>query len=103
LTETALLRIHQEIVSALGDISCVSIVMLDLSLAFDVIDHDILIGHMEHSYGIYQYWLGLDRTYLAVLSRLQLVKQFPAFFSYGLEFPMVCDGTTSLLHVFKTY
>jgi hypothetical protein len=34
-----------------------------------------------------QHWLGLDHTYLAILSRLQLVKQFPAFFIYGLEFP----------------
>jgi hypothetical protein len=52
LTETALLRVHHDIVSALDENSCVALVMLDLSAAFDVIDHDILIGRMEHSYGI---------------------------------------------------
>jgi hypothetical protein len=84
-TETALLRVHHDIVSALDENSCVALVMLDLSAAFDVIDHDILIGRMEHSYGISGSALAWFRSYLS--GRTQQVKQFPAFFSYGLEFP----------------
>jgi hypothetical protein len=51
-TETALLRVYQDIAAALDSNSCVVLVMLDLSAAFDVIDHPILLKRLEHSYGI---------------------------------------------------
>jgi hypothetical protein len=38
-TETALLRVHHDIVYALDNNQCAVLVMLDLSAAFDVIDH----------------------------------------------------------------
>ena len=41
-TETALLRVHHDITSALDNNSCTILVMLDLSAAFDVVDHKIL-------------------------------------------------------------
>lgn len=51
-TETALLRVHHDIASALDNNCSAVLVMLDLSAAFDVIDHPILIQRLEHSYGI---------------------------------------------------
>ena len=51
-TETALLRVHQDIAAALDNNSCVVLIMLDLSAAFDVIDHPILLKRLEHSFGI---------------------------------------------------
>ena len=39
LTETALLRVHHDIAYALDNNQCAVLVMLDLSAAFDVIDH----------------------------------------------------------------
>ena len=51
-TETALLRVHHDITSALDNNSCAVLVMLDLSAAFDVIDHKILFQRLEYSYGI---------------------------------------------------
>ncbi|WAR30896.1 hypothetical protein MAR_033438 [Mya arenaria] len=50
--EAALLRVHQDIAAALDNNSCVVLIMLDLSAAFDVIDHPILLKRLEHAYGI---------------------------------------------------
>ena len=51
-TETALLRVHHDIALALDNNSCAVLVMLDLSAAFDVIDHPILMERLQYSYGI---------------------------------------------------
>ena len=51
-TETALLRVHHDITSALDNNSCAVLVMLDLSATFDVIDHKIRFQRLEYSYGI---------------------------------------------------
>lgn len=51
-TETALLKVHHDIVTALDSNSCAVLLMLDLSAAFDVIDHSILVKRLKFSYGI---------------------------------------------------
>jgi hypothetical protein len=51
-TETALLRVHHDITCALDKNRCAVLVMLDLSAAFDVIDHTILRKRLEYSFGI---------------------------------------------------
>jgi hypothetical protein len=51
-TETSLLRVHHDITSALDKGSSVVLLMLDLSAAFDVNDHNILINRLELSFGI---------------------------------------------------
>jgi hypothetical protein len=51
-TETALLRVHHDIATALDNNSCSILVMLDLSAAFDVIDHGILYQQLEYTFGI---------------------------------------------------
>ena len=51
-TETALLRVKNYIAAAL-DRKCTTIfVMLDLSCAFDTVDHELLITRLDHSFGI---------------------------------------------------
>lgn len=50
-TETALTRIHNDILLAIDDNSCVILVLLDLSAAFDTVDYDILLGRLEHRFG----------------------------------------------------
>lgn len=42
-TETALLKVHHDIVTALDSNSCAALLMLDLSEAFDVFDHSMLV------------------------------------------------------------
>lgn len=51
-TETALFTVHHDIVSVLDSNSCAVLSMLDLSLAFNVIDHSILVKRLKFSYGI---------------------------------------------------
>ena len=51
-TETALLRIHNDLVAAIdkGDIG--ALILLDLSAAFDTVDHSVLVEVMRERFGI---------------------------------------------------
>jgi len=51
-TETALLNVHHDIAEALDRKCMAALVLLDLSAAFDVIDHKILQTRLEHSFGV---------------------------------------------------
>lgn len=64
-TETALLRVHHDITLALDNNSCAVLVMLDLSAAFDVIDHPILMERLQYSYGITGQALTWINSYLS--------------------------------------
>ena len=51
-TDTALLKVHSDIAEALDEGSMTALIMLDLSAAFDVIDHLILLNPLELSFEI---------------------------------------------------
>ena len=51
-TETATLKIASDIFDAMDDHHVTILVLLDLSTAFDTLDHDILIHQLNYSYGI---------------------------------------------------
>ena len=51
-TETALLKVQNDIAAALDRRSMAVLILLDLSAAFDVIDHTILLNRLEYSFGI---------------------------------------------------
>ena len=51
-TETALTRLHNDILGAIDGGECVILVLLDLSAALDTVDHDILITKLKHRFGI---------------------------------------------------
>ncbi|CAC5379890.1 CA [Mytilus coruscus] len=63
-TETALLRGHHDIVLALDNNCYAILVVLDLSAAFDTINHPILINRLEYSSGITGSALSWMRSYL---------------------------------------
>jgi exonuclease III len=51
-TETALLRVHSDILTALDNKKCVLLVLLDLSAAFDTIDHHVLLSRLKSVTGL---------------------------------------------------
>ena len=51
-TETALLKVTNDILLSLDKRQCVFLVLLDLSAAFDTIDHDVFLARLSEEYGI---------------------------------------------------
>ena len=51
-TETALLRVKNDILRSIDDHKAVALVLLDLYAAFDTVDHTILIQRLEQVFGL---------------------------------------------------
>ena len=51
-TETALLKIQNDIATSMDKGAAVGLVLLDLSAAFNTIDHSILFNCLQHWYSI---------------------------------------------------
>ena len=76
----ALIDLHDKISSALDNGELAVGVFLDLSKAFDTVDHSILFDKLEH-YGIRGLALKLIKSYFS--NRLQFVEiQRSCFFTY---------------------
>ena len=63
-TETALLKVQTDLLSALHKGSVAVLLMLDLSAAFDIIDHNILLQRFENMFGITDDALAWFKSYL---------------------------------------
>ena len=51
-TETALVKVQNDILTSIDQHAIVKLTLLDLSAAFDTIDHDVLFSRMESILGI---------------------------------------------------
>ncbi len=51
-TETALIKVQNDILCALDNGNCVILIMLDLSAAFNMVDHKILLSRLSSRFGI---------------------------------------------------
>ena len=51
-TETALLKVTNDILLSLDERKCVLLVLLDISAAFDTIDHNVFLARLTNEYGI---------------------------------------------------
>ena len=71
-TETALLRVFNDLLNGIDTGNICVINLLDLSAAFDTIDHDILLSRLEMSFGISGTALSWFKSYLS--GRKQKVK-----------------------------
>ena len=72
-TETATLRVHNDIQCALGENKCILVVMLDLSAAFDTVDHQLMLSTLE-SLGISGTALEWFKSYLTQRSQCINIK-----------------------------
>ena len=63
-TETALVKVHNDIVSAIDNQSYIILLLLDLSAAFDIVDHKILPQRLSCLFGINGKALRWFKSYL---------------------------------------
>ena len=63
-TETALLKIHNDILSSMDDGRVTALTLLDLSAAFDTIDHSILLRRLGNWFGVKEKALDWFKSYL---------------------------------------
>ncbi len=64
-TETALLKVHNDILLALDSDQSVVLILLDLTAAFDTIDHAILLQRLTDRYGVKGLVLKWIKSYLS--------------------------------------
>ena len=58
------MRVTNDILRAIDDNSSAMLLLLDLSSAFDTVDHSILLNRLEHRFGIKDTALNWFRSYL---------------------------------------
>ena len=109
-TESALLNIHNNILLNMAKRSVTALTLLDLSTAFDIIDHTILLDRLNVYYGISELALGWFKSYMSV--RTHLVKvgstlSHPAALQYGVPqgsvlgpilFSLCTNPMSSIIH-----
>ena len=71
-TETALVRVNNDILVALDNHQSVILLLLDLSAAFDTVDHRILLERLSHRFGMCGLALSWFKSYLS--NRFQFVE-----------------------------
>ena len=77
-TETALLKVQNDILCAIDDNKCVALLLLDMSSAFDTVDHRLLLDRLCNRFGF----------------RGQVLKWFESYLHNRMQFVMT-DGVKS--------
>jgi hypothetical protein len=86
-TETAVLRVQNDILRAIDDGNCVFLVLLDLSAAFDTVSHNIVLKRLSSRYGVKGNAIQWIESYLTSRSQTVFVSgrySEPAVLRYGV-------------------
>ena len=86
-TETALLRISNDILREMDKNQCVFLILLDLSAAFDTIDHEILLNRLDKYYnlkGTVIKWLTSYLHNRQQCVKIRNTKSEPAMITHGV-------------------
>ena len=70
-TESALVRVHNDILRAIDNGGCVILLLLDLSAAFDTVNHYILLSRLRDRFGVSGTALAWFQLYLS--ARIQFI------------------------------
>jgi hypothetical protein len=73
-TETALVRVHNDIITAIDKGQAVILVLLDLSAAFDTVDHTILLSRLRDKFGVTGTALQWFNSYLSNRSQSVVIE-----------------------------
>ena len=73
-TETALVKIHSDIMLNMDRQKCTLLVLLDLSAAFDTVEHEMLLNRLQQDFGITGTALTWLSSYLSLRTQQILVQ-----------------------------
>ena len=85
--ETTLIRVYNDIITTLGKGNGSFSVLLDLSVAFDIIDHDNLFRHLEKYVGIRGSGLHLIKSYFSECTKRVMIDGILSDFA-----SLICGG-----------
>ena len=111
-TETALIKVFNDLACSLDQKNVVLQSLLDLSAAFDTLDHDIMLNRLELSFGIKGTALAWFKSYLEFRKQSVQVgsaSSDPAILKFGVPQGSVLGPilftlyTTPLSNIFNTY
>ena len=86
-TETALLRVQNDMLRAVDDGKCVFLVLLDLSAAFDTVSHNIILKRLASDFGVDGNARNWIKSYLTERTQSVLISgkhSEPATLKYGV-------------------
>ena len=66
-TDTALVLVHNDILKALDRRHGVILILLEMSAAFDTVDHDVLVTHLEQPFGVTGCAIAWIKSYLGTV------------------------------------
>ena len=69
------MRVHNDIMISLDNGNCVILVLLDLSAAFDTVNHDLLLSRLEKRFGITGTVLNWFKSYLCCRTQFVSINQ----------------------------
>ena len=85
-TETALVRVQNDVLRSMDDKKCVLLLLLDLSSAFDTVCHPVLLSRLSSCLGLCGTALSWFTSYKNVIKQSKLADVLPRIKNYSLVF-----------------